>query len=98
VLIPVDLFAKAMTRQRTVTARQHDRDHLAAQFTVREMEVLILMTEGLSTASMSRRLGIAPHTVEWHVQHVIEKLQVHTKLQAVIAASRSGLIDLGSAP
>lgn len=98
VLIPVDLFAKAMTRQRTVTARQHDRDRLAAQFTVREMEVLILMTEGLSTASMSRRLGIAPHTVEWHVQHVIEKLQVHTKLQAVIAASRSGLIDLGSAP
>ena len=44
----------------------------------------------------SRR--ILPHTVEWHVRHVIEKLQVHTMLQAVIAAVRRGLIDLGSAP
>jgi len=32
------------------------------------------------------------------VRHVIEKLQVHTMLQAVIAAARCGLIDLGSAP
>jgi DNA-binding CsgD family transcriptional regulator len=47
---------------------------------------------------MSRHLGIAPHTVEWHVRHVIEKLQVHTMLQAVIAAVRRGVIDLGSAP
>jgi len=43
-------------------------------------------------------IGIAPHTVEWHVRHVIEKLQVHTMLQAVIAAVRRGVIDLGSAP
>ena len=45
---------------------------------------------------MSRRLGIAPHTVEWHVKHVIEKLNVHSKLQAVIAGARLGLVDLGS--
>jgi DNA-binding CsgD family transcriptional regulator len=44
---------------------------------------------------MSDRLSIAPHTVEWHVRHLIEKLQVHSKLQAVIAAARLGLIDLG---
>jgi DNA-binding CsgD family transcriptional regulator len=57
---------------------------------------LNLLTEGLDTMSMSRRLGIAPHTVEWHVRHLIEKLGVHSKLQAVIAAARMGLIDLGS--
>jgi DNA-binding CsgD family transcriptional regulator len=43
---------------------------------------------------MSQRLGIAPHTVEWHVRHVIEKLHVHSKLQAVLAAVRNGLIEL----
>jgi len=53
-----------------------------------------LLAEGLDTMAMSRRLGIAPHTVEWHVRHVIEKLQVHSKLQAVIAAARNGLIEL----
>jgi DNA-binding NarL/FixJ family response regulator len=47
-----------------------------------------------ATAAMSRRLGIAAHTIEWHVRHVIEKLQVHSKLQAVIAAARLGLIDV----
>jgi DNA-binding CsgD family transcriptional regulator len=43
---------------------------------------------------MSKRLGIAPHTIEWHVRHVIEKLEVHSKLQAVIAAARLGLIEI----
>jgi DNA-binding CsgD family transcriptional regulator len=48
----------------------------------------------MDTQDMSERLAIAPHTVEWHVRHVIEKLEVHSKLQAVIAAARKGLIDL----
>ncbi|HEY5034737.1 MAG TPA: LuxR C-terminal-related transcriptional regulator [Candidatus Dormibacteraeota bacterium] len=98
VLITGSLFAKAISRQRLVTAKQEDREQLVARFTAREMEVLVLMAEGLNTVAMSRRLGIAQHTVEWHVRHVIEKLQVHTMLQAVIAAARRGLIDLGSAP
>jgi DNA-binding CsgD family transcriptional regulator len=48
----------------------------------------------MDTIAMSEHLHIAPHTIEWHVRHVIEKLQVHSKLQAVIAASRKGLIEL----
>ena len=94
VLIPVSLFAKAIARQRSVLAKQQDRDRLVARFTGRELEVLNLLAGGLDTTAMSRRLGIAPHTVEWHVRHVIEKLDVHSKLQAVIAAARLGLIDL----
>ena len=98
VLITGSLFAKAILRQRMVAAKQDDRERLVARFTSREMDVLPLMAEGLNTIAISRRLGIAPHTVEWHVRHVIEKLEVHTMLQAVIAAVRRGLIDLGSAP
>ena len=94
VLIPAALFAKSIARQRTVLAKQDERDQLAANFTARELEVLKLLAEGLNTAGMSRRLGIAPHTVEWHVRHLIEKLQVHSKLQAVVAAARLGLVDL----
>lgn len=36
----------------------------------------------------------APHTVEWHIGHLIEKLEVQSKLQAVVAAARLGLIEL----
>jgi DNA-binding NarL/FixJ family response regulator len=95
VLIPALLFAKAISRQRSHLDKQQERDRLAAEFTARELEVLELLAEGLDTIDMSERLGIAPHTVEWHVRHLIEKLKVHSKLQAVIAAARLGLIDLG---
>jgi DNA-binding NarL/FixJ family response regulator len=94
VLIPVSLFAKAIARQRSVLAKQEDRVRLAAQLTPREMDILNLLAEGLDTTGMSDHLQIAPHTIEWHVSHLIEKLGVHSKLQAVIAAARLGLIDL----
>lgn len=94
VLIPVSLFAKAIARQRNVVAKQKDRARITAQFTSRELDVLNLLAEGLDTVLMSHRLGIAPHTIEWHVRHLIEKLEVHSKLQAVIAAARLGLIEL----
>jgi len=94
VLIPAALFAKAIARQRLALDRQHERDRVEAEFTARELEVLKLLAEGLDTTDMSERLGIAPHTIEWHVRHLIEKLKVHSKLQAVIAAARLGLIDL----
>ena len=94
VLIPVALFAKAVARQRRLAADQRQHETLLAEFTPRELEVLRLLAAGHDTATIARRLGIAPHTVEWHVRHVIEKLQVHSKLQAVIAAARLGIVEV----
>jgi DNA-binding NarL/FixJ family response regulator len=94
VLIPVGLFAKAIARQRKVFTDEQARRKLSAQFTPRELEVLRHLAEGHDTVTLAGLLGIAPHTVEWHVRHVIEKLGVHSKLQAVIAAARMGLIEL----
>jgi DNA-binding NarL/FixJ family response regulator len=94
VLIPVALFMKAIARQRKVATELQAREKLHATFTPRELDVLHLLADGLDTAAVARRLGIAPHTVEWHVRHLIEKLGVHSKLQAVVAAARLGLIEL----
>jgi DNA-binding NarL/FixJ family response regulator len=94
VLIPVALFIKAIARQRKVATELQAREKLHATFTPRELDVLHLLADGLDTAGVARRLGIAPHTVEWHVRHLIEKLGVHSKLQAVVAAARLGLIEL----
>jgi DNA-binding NarL/FixJ family response regulator len=94
VLIPVGLFAKAIARQHKVMIDDQARRQLGAKFTPRELEVLRLLAQGDDTATLASRLDIAPHTVEWHVRHLIEKLGVHSKLQAVIAAARMGLIEI----
>jgi two-component system, NarL family, nitrate/nitrite response regulator NarL len=94
VQIPAELFARAIARHRGAVVKKQERDGLLAEFTPRELDVLHLLAEGLDTVALSQRLGVAPHTVEWHVRHVIEKLGVHSKLQAVIAAARLGLIEL----
>jgi DNA-binding NarL/FixJ family response regulator len=95
-LIPVALFAKAVARQRRLAVEERQHEKRLAEFTSRELDVLRLLGEGHDTATMARRFEIAPHTVEWHVRHVIEKLQVHSKLQAVLAATRLGIIGSSS--
>jgi DNA-binding NarL/FixJ family response regulator len=93
-LIPVELFGRAIARHRNHALAERERDRMLATFTPREFEVLQLLALGLGTGQVSRRVGIAPHTVEWHVRHLIEKLQVHSRLQVVVTAARLGLIDL----
>jgi DNA-binding NarL/FixJ family response regulator len=94
VLIPAALFAKAIARQRISAREAGERARLLGLFTRRGLQLLHLLAEGLDTTAMADRLEIADHTVEWHMRHVIEKLQVHSKLQAVIAAARLGIIEL----
>ena len=94
VLMPAGPFVKAIARRQRVAADELQRVRFLRHFTPRELEVLRLLAEGHDTAAMARRMEIAPHTVEWHVRHVIEKLQVHSKLQALIAALRLGIIEL----
>ena len=94
VLIPVALFAKAIARQQHARSAAEEHKKMVAEFTRRELDVLRLLADALDVDTMAERLGIAPHTVEWHIRHVIEKLQVHSKLQAVIEGARKGLITI----
>lgn len=94
VLIPVSLLARAVARQRKAVANFNEHNRVASRFTARELEILSLLAEGLGTIDMSQELDITVNTIEWHVGHVIDKLGVHSKLQAVIAAARLGLIDI----
>jgi DNA-binding NarL/FixJ family response regulator len=71
-----------------------ERQAVLAEFKPRELDVLQLLAQGLDTASIAQRLGIAPHTVEWHIGHVMEKLHVQSSCQAVIEAAHKGLIQL----
>ena len=70
-------------------------ERLAARLTMRERECLSLLVEGLDTAAMVVKLGISRTTVRTHVQAVLNKLGVHSRLEAASLAVRSGLLDVG---
>jgi len=60
--------------------------------TAREKEILRSLGEGLSTPEIAKRLFIAPVTVRNHIQAILHKLDVHTKLAAVVFAYQHELI------
>lgn len=60
--------------------------------TPRERDVLIAMTEGLSTKAVARVLRVAPKTVENHKMRIFSKLGVRNQAQAVSVAIRHGLV------
>ncbi|THB71714.1 MAG: DNA-binding response regulator [Desulfovibrio sp.] len=62
----------------------------------REVEVLVLLAEGLSTRDVSERLFISPKTVEGHRTRIMKKLDLHTPVDLVRYAAKAGLIDLKS--
>jgi DNA-binding NarL/FixJ family response regulator len=86
----VDLF-RLVAEQREAKRTVH---RLMAQFTPRERDLLQLLAEGLNDAAMAERLGISPKTVRNHMVHVLDKLGVHSRLQALVLAAQLGLVTL----
>lgn len=67
---------------------------LATQLTPREREVLALLAQGESGTSMARSLNISANTVRSHVQSILTKLHVHSRLEAVAVAIRHSIVEL----
>jgi len=70
---------------------------LASHLTSRERECLMMLVEGLDTAAMVERLGVSRTTVRTHLQAVLTKLGVHSRLEAASFAVRHRLPDLWAA-
>jgi two-component system nitrate/nitrite response regulator NarL len=85
--------ATAPSHRRVVRSAPADGDiaFLGAQLTAREREVLQLIISGGSGRSIARTLGITQNTVRTHVQSILVKLQVHSRLEAAALAIRHGL-------
>jgi two-component system nitrate/nitrite response regulator NarL len=64
------------------------------QLTERELEVLQLLAEGLSNRSIAMQLEISEHTVKFHVNAILRKLGAQSRTEAVVRATRAGLILL----
>jgi DNA-binding NarL/FixJ family response regulator len=68
--------------------------HLITQLTPRERQLLQLLAEGLDDVAIAERLGISPKTVRNYMVHVLVKLGVHSRLQALVLAAHYGLVTL----
>jgi DNA-binding NarL/FixJ family response regulator len=69
-----------------------------ATLTARELEVLQLLATGCSNADIGDRLALSEATVKTHIGHVLDKLDVRDRVQAVIYAYESGLVEPGGSP
>jgi DNA-binding NarL/FixJ family response regulator len=95
------LLAPAVTRKligefTRLRARACVPGQVLASLTPRETEVLRLVAEGLSNTEIAGRLVVTEETVKTHVSHILSKLGLRDRTQAVVIAYESGLVVPGS--
>ncbi|MGH3263580.1 MAG: response regulator transcription factor [Trebonia sp.] len=91
--VVLSLAAQAAHRPARRSTRYPALDHL---LTPREREVLARLVYGESTTSMARSMGVRLSTLRTHIDSVLIKLGVHSRLEAVAYAVREGIIEVRS--
>lgn len=66
----------------------------AENLTPRENEVLQLLAQGMTNKAIAHQLGITDHTIKFHVNAIMTKLDAQSRTEAVVRATRAGLIIL----
>jgi DNA-binding NarL/FixJ family response regulator len=73
---------------------EHDIRRAIEQLTAREREVLQALAEGLESKEIADRLNITVETERTHMVNILHKLNVHSRLQALVTAARYGLVQI----
>jgi DNA-binding NarL/FixJ family response regulator len=72
-----------------------ERQVPAPKLTDRELEVLKLVATGLNNRAVAEQLVISENTVKNHVRNILEKLQLHSRMEAVMYAVREKILEIG---
>jgi DNA-binding NarL/FixJ family response regulator len=97
-LINPSMAGKLLSEFATLARRDAEEEpakHMPApKLTDREMEVLRLVARGMNNRDIAKELFISENTVKNHVRNILEKLQIHSRMEAVMIAVREKLIEI----
>lgn len=93
-LISPSMASKLLAEFTSLARRATEREQLPAPvLTSRELEVLRLVARGMSNREAAAELFISENTVKNHVRNILEKLHLHSRMEAVMYAVRQNLLD-----
>ena len=83
----------ALRRLRRLRARDDDIDQRFDRLTPRELQILQLLAESKTPDQIATELSVSRNTLRTHIQNILMKLGVHSKLDAIVAAIRLGRVN-----
>ena len=93
--ISPSMASKLLSEFAAISQRAGDRRELAAaKLTDREMQVLRLVAQGLNNKDIAEQLFISENTVKNHIRNILDKLHLHSRMEAVVYAVREKLLEI----
>jgi len=94
-LISPSMASKLLSEFTNLAKKADERQALPTpRLTERELEVLKLVAQGMSNREIASELYISENTVKNHVRNILEKLHLHSRMEAVVYAVREKLLDI----
>lgn len=94
-LISPSMASKLLNEFAAMVKRTDERQQVRTpRLTDREMEVLKLVAKGLNNRDIAKQLFISENTVKNHIRNILEKLQLHSRMEAVVYAVREKLLEI----
>jgi DNA-binding NarL/FixJ family response regulator len=91
-MIPFRMLSGLITRLLVARKEQHQALVQVSSLTRREREILALLSSGAGNDAISQRLVISPETARTHIQNLLSKLGVHSRLEAAAFVARHGIV------
>ena len=93
--ISPSMASKLLTEFASMSKQSTDRPQMPApRLTDREMEVLRLVAQGMNNRDIAKELFISENTVKNHIRNILEKLHLHSRMEAVVYAVREKLLEI----
>ena len=93
--ISPSMASKLLSEFAAMSKRADERPQLPApRLTDREMEVLTLVAQGMNNRDIAKELFISENTVKNHIRNILEKLHLHSRMEAVVYAVREKLLEI----
>ncbi|HVL99025.1 MAG TPA: response regulator transcription factor [Egibacteraceae bacterium] len=94
-LISPSMASKLLSEFASMAKKDEQKQQMPApRLTDREMEVLALVAQGMNNRDIAKELFISENTVKNHVRNILEKLHLHSRMEAVVYAVREKLLEI----